>query len=46
VNGPYQLLVCADDVHILGEDINIIKKEREAPLEANWKVGVELHREK
>jgi hypothetical protein len=33
-NGTYQLLVCTNDVDMLGDNINAVKKVREALLQA------------
>jgi hypothetical protein len=33
MNGTRQVLVCADDVNILGENINVVKKDSETPLD-------------
>jgi hypothetical protein len=41
-NGTYQLLVCADYINLLCENINIIKKSAEAVLDAGREIGVEV----
>jgi hypothetical protein len=46
LNGTDQLLSYADDVNIVGENIDTIQKNKEALLDANKKVGPEVNPEK
>jgi hypothetical protein len=43
LNGTHRLLVCADEVNTLSENINTVKKNIEAVLEFRREVGLEVN---
>jgi hypothetical protein len=45
LNGTHQLMVCVDDVQMLGQNINNIKKNTECLLQISNGVGLEGNRE-
>jgi hypothetical protein len=46
LNGTHQLLVYADDVNLLGDNIDAIKKNMETLIDASKEVGLEVNTEK
>jgi hypothetical protein len=46
LNGTHQLLAYADDVNLLGDNIDTIKKNAETLIDAGEEVGLEINIEK
>jgi hypothetical protein len=46
LNGTHQLLVYADDVNLLGDNIDAINKNMETLIDASKEVGLEVNTEK
>jgi hypothetical protein len=46
LNGTHQLLAYADDVNLLGDDVDTIKKNTETLIDASKEVGLEVNVEK
>jgi hypothetical protein len=46
LNGTCQLLVYADDVNLLGDNIDTIKKNTETVMGTNKEVGLEVNTQK
>jgi hypothetical protein len=46
LSGTHQLLVYADDVNLLGDNIDVIKENTGTPIDASKKVDVEVNTEK
>jgi retron-type reverse transcriptase len=46
VNGTHQLLAYADDVNLLGDTIDTVKKNTETLIDASKEIGLEINVEK
>jgi sorting nexin-29 len=46
LNGTHQLLAYADDVNLLGDNIDTIKKNKETLIDGSKEVGLEINAEK
>jgi hypothetical protein len=46
LNGTHQLLAYADDVNLLGDNLDAIKKTTETLINASKEVGLEINVEK
>jgi hypothetical protein len=46
LNGPHQLLAYADDVNLLGDNIDTIEKNTETQIDSSKEVGLETNVEK
>ena len=46
MNGKYQLLVYADDVNMLGENLQTIRKNTEIFIKASKDIGLEVNSDK
>jgi hypothetical protein len=46
LNGTHQILANSDDVNLLGDNIDTIKKNTEALIDASKEVGLEINVEK
>jgi hypothetical protein len=46
LNGTHQLLISADDVNLLGDDIDTINSNTETVIDASKEVGIEVNTEK
>jgi len=44
--GTYQLLVCADDINLLGESVYIIKGKKGAMVVVSKEIGLEVNADK
>jgi hypothetical protein len=46
LNGTHQLMVCADDFHLLGGDMDTTRENTETPLETSRDVGPKINAER